>query len=107
MGTPAVRAAALAALSISLALLSPAPRVFGQDQPPAHLAVIDGSQTLERDGQQLAAAIGMPIVAGDRLSTARGRAEVRFEDGSALDLDEYTSIDVASLTLIRLNRGRV
>ena len=48
----------------------------------------------------------MPIIAGDRLSTTAGRLELLFPDGSALDLDENSSMDMLSPTLVRLVAGR-
>jgi hypothetical protein len=75
-------------------------------QEPAHLAVQDGSVTLEREGQREEAVANIPLVAGDRLTTARGRAELQFPDGSILDLDEYTSLELLSATVLRLTAGR-
>jgi hypothetical protein len=93
--------------------LSPA-AAFAQDPPtaeifeaPAHLAYVDGTATLDRDGQAQQATSGMPLVTGDRVRTAAGRAEILFPDGSALDVDEYSSLDVLSPTLLRLTSGRV
>ena len=37
----------------------------------------------------------------------RGRVEILFADGSALDLDEDTSIDLLSDSLVRLRAGRI
>jgi uncharacterized protein DUF6600/FecR-like protein len=89
-------------------LFSAAAIARAQDtQAPAHISVADGSATVERDGQSQSAIPGLPIVPGDRLLTTRGRLEVLFPDGSALDLDEFTSMDVQSSTLLRLNSGRM
>jgi hypothetical protein len=73
---------------------------------PAHVAYLDGTVTLDRDGALEVAAVNMPIIAGDRLSTTAGRLELLFPDGSALDLDENSSMDVLSPTLVRLVAGR-
>jgi hypothetical protein len=73
---------------------------------PAHIAYLEGSVTLERDGALESASVNMPIIAGDRLRTSLGRTELLFPDGSALDLDENSSIDVLSPTLVRLVAGR-
>src|SRR5437868_3668548 len=75
--------------------------------PPAHLATVDGNAVLEREGATDAATAGVPLVPGDRLTTTVGRVEVLFPDGSSLSLDEYTSIDLQSETLVRLISGRV
>jgi hypothetical protein len=74
---------------------------------PAHLAFVDGSATLEREGQSEAADSGMPLVAGDRLRTTLGRVEVLFPDGTALEVDEFASIELQAPTLLRLTAGRV
>ena len=74
---------------------------------PAHFAFVDGDATLEREGQAETAASGMPLVPGDRLRTTRGRVEVLFSDGSALDVDEFADIELQSPTLLRLTSGRV
>ena len=73
---------------------------------PAHVAYLDGTVALERDGALESATVNMPIVAGDRLRTTAGRIELLFPDGSALDLDEYSSVDMLSPTLVRLVAGR-
>ncbi len=48
-----------------------------------------------------------PCSAGDRLRTEIGRVEILLPDGSALDVDEYTTVDLQSSTLIRVTSGRV
>jgi uncharacterized membrane protein YgcG len=77
------------------------------DDVPAHIAVVDGSVWLERDGRRDAADENVPLLAGDRLVTDRGRSEILFSDGSALDVDEQTSVDLLSGGLLRLQRGRL
>jgi len=76
-------------------------------QPPAYVAVTEGVAFIERDGRVESTPLNMPLVAGDRLRTTEGRMEVRFADGSALDLDARTAIDMQSDTLLRLMGGRV
>ena len=49
--------------------------------PPAYLAVVEGTATLERDGEAQPAVVNMPFVPGDRLRTAAGRVEIDFPDG--------------------------
>ena len=80
---------------------------YSRDDVPAHLSVIDGAVTLEREGQAQAADVNVALLAGDRLRTERGRAEILFGDGSALDLDNDTSVDFLSDSLIRLRTGRL
>ncbi|HEY7171707.1 MAG TPA: DUF6600 domain-containing protein [Vicinamibacterales bacterium] len=77
------------------------------DAAPPHLAVVDGAATLERDGQAETATPGMPYIAGDRLRTERGRVEILFPDGSALDVDEVSSVDLQDAGLLRILGGRV
>ena len=57
------------------------------DDSPAHIAIVDGTATIERDGRVETAEENIILLAGDRLRTERGRVEVLFADGSALDLD--------------------
>ena len=61
------------------------------------------SATAGRDAELLS----MPLLAGDRLRTQDGRVEVLFADGSALHLDEHTTVDFQSDELVRLLDGRV
>ncbi len=75
--------------------------------PPAHIAQLDGSATLDRDGESAAAAVGVPFVEGDRLRTGLGRAEVLFADGSALAVDQDSIVELQSDNLLRVSRGRV
>src|SRR5262245_5696466 len=77
------------------------------DGPPPHLSVVEGTATLDREDVTEAAASGVPMVPGDRLRTERGRAELLFPDGSALDLDEYSTIELEGPTLLRMTSGRV
>lgn len=74
---------------------------------PAHLAYLDGAASVVRDGRAEAATINLPLVAGDQLRTREGRAEVLFGDGSALDVDHFTAVDLLSDSLLRLLEGRV
>ncbi|MGE5357397.1 MAG: DUF6600 domain-containing protein [Bacteroidales bacterium] len=80
------------------------PRTF--PAPPV-ITLVDGSGQLVRQGQAQAAAANMPLIAGDRLITGEGRVAVRFPDGSWLHLDNRTSVDFLSLSLVRLLDGRV
>ncbi len=80
------------------------------DQPttsPAHVAVVDGAATLEREGQAETAVTGMPFVPGDRLQTTRGRVEVMFADGTALAIDEFTAIELQDASILRMTAGRL
>ncbi len=75
--------------------------------PPAHIAFAEGSASLDREGQSQPVTAGLPFLVGDRLRTTDGRIEVLFPDGSALDIDEYSSVDLLSPTLLRVTGGRI
>ncbi len=77
------------------------------DDIPAHLSVVEGAATLERDGRVETAEENLILLSGDRLRTGRGRVEVLFDDGSALHLDEHSTVDFMSDALIRLRQGRL
>ncbi len=74
---------------------------------PAHLAYLDGSATVTRDGRAEPATINLPLIAGDQLRTREGRVDVLFGDGSVLDADHFTAVDFLSDELLRLLEGRV
>jgi hypothetical protein len=73
---------------------------------PAHIMYVEGSATLERDGQIDVVTMNAPVVAGDRLRTASGRVEILFPDATALDVDEESDVDLLSPTLLRISSGR-
>jgi hypothetical protein len=74
---------------------------------PAHIAILEGSTSITREGERDVADAGMPVVPGDVIQTERGRLEILFPDGSAVDLDEYTTVELLSPTLFRLSEGRM
>ena len=74
---------------------------------PAHIAVVEGKASLERDGNITAVEENAPLLAGDRLRTDDGRIEILFADGSVLDIDKYAAIDLLSDSLMRLRAGRI
>src|SRR5687768_10444843 len=76
-------------------------------QAPAHISLVDGVATLERDGRIDDAPGSMPLLAGDRVRTRGGRVEILFADGSTLHLDHNTVIDLQSAELGRLREGRI
>src|ERR1039457_3056558 len=69
---------------------------------PAHVAVVDGVATLTREGELESDLTTGPLLAGDRLTTARGRIEIVYGDGSLLDLDDNTSVDLLSDSIVRM-----
>ena len=74
---------------------------------PAHISVIDGAVVLERDGRTESTPTSMPLLAGDRVRSQNGRAEIVFGDGSTLYLDTDTLVDFQSDEVIRLLEGRI
>ena len=78
-----------------------------EQQPPAHISLAEGAVILERDGKTEASPASMPLLAGDRVRTQSGRAEILFADSSTLHLDAGTVVDVQSDEVIRLLDGRV
>ena len=89
-----------------LALACAAPAIAQDLEPPAHLAYADPTVTLERESEAQEAGAGLVLLAGDRLRTSAGRAEILFPDGSALALDEYTVVELLDSSLLRLTLGR-
>lgn len=96
---------------LPLALLICAAPALAQDaieqEPPAHISHAEGAVILERDGKTEASPASMPLLAGDRVRTQNGRAEILFADGSTLHLDAGTIVDFQSDEVIRLLEGRV
>src|SRR5262249_35436624 len=84
----------------------PSDQAIAANDVPAHIAILDGAAILQLAGHTVTALENTPLAAGDRLRTERGRAEVLFADGSTIDLDEYTSVDFQSDSLLRLMAGR-
>ncbi len=75
--------------------------------PPAHISVVDGTVLIEHEGRADAAVVNVPLLVGDRIRTEAGRAEVLFPDGSALQVDQSTSVDLLAPDLLRLLEGRI
>src|SRR5262245_2784185 len=94
-------------LTAALALAPAGARAQNIDQAPAHIEFVEGAATVEREGQADQAAPGVPFVPGDRIRTEGGRVEVLFPDGTALAIDEFTSLDLQSPTLLRATSGRL
>jgi len=101
-------------LWVSLSALLNATSVFAQSAPatevappPAHLSLVEGQVFLERENRSEPAVENVPLLDGDRVRTARGRAEIMLGDGSLLHLDEDTTADMLAGDLIRLLQGRI
>src|SRR5260221_1593035 len=98
---------ALAAYLCPAALYAQTQQPESDGVAPAHVALVDGTASLEREGRAENAPLNMPLLSGDRLRTSDGRVEVLFADGSTLHLDVRSTIDVQSDDLIRLTEGRL
>ena len=76
-------------------------------QPPAYIAAVDGSAMLERDGETTPAVVNMPLLPGDRLRTAAGRVEIRFPDGTGIEVAEFSAVELLTETRVRLLAGSI
>ncbi len=75
--------------------------------PPAYLAMVEGTATLERDGDVQPAVRNMPFVPGDRLRTEAGRVEIDFPDGTTIEVDSYSEVEAVSPTRVRVLAGSI
>src|SRR5262245_65172781 len=73
--------------------------------PPAYIVRVDGVAMLERDGDVTPAAVNMPLVTGDRVRTTAGRVEIRFPDGTGIEVAEDSLVEFATATRVRLLRS--
>jgi hypothetical protein len=92
---------------LSAALFGAASASAQTSTPPAHISVVEGTATVDREIGSETAVADLPLVTGDRVRTSRGRAEILLGDGSALHLDEQTTIDVNADAVVRLLGGRL
>ena len=98
-----------AAVGLGLLLFCAAPssaQALPEQPTPAYVRIVDGHALLEREGNADTADAGMVFVPGDRLRTDRGRVEVLFPDGTALDIDEFSDITLQEPQALRLEAGR-
>jgi hypothetical protein len=106
-----VATAFLGGLTIATSVLAQTPDRADQPNiaadPPAHVAFVDGSAVLERDGRRESSPENMPLLAGDRVRTQNGRVEILFGDASTLHMDTDTTVDFQSNELVRLLDGRL
>src|SRR2546429_9674908 len=75
--------------------------------PPAHVSFVEGSATVDHDGESEPAVLNMPLLEGDRVRTSNGRVEVMFPDGSAIEIDPYSAIEFISTTRVRVLSGTI
>jgi hypothetical protein len=84
----------------------------GQTDPvdvgtPAHISVVQGAAVLERRGAGEPAVENLPLLEGDRLRSETARMEIILPDGSVLDLDKQTTVDLLAGGLLRMTAGRM
>lgn len=101
-----LRAIAVSILAVSVVPVAQAQEPEGE-APPPHLAYADGVVDLELDGQVEPATPSTALLAGDRVRTRNGRAEIVYADGTVVHLDRDTAIEVMSPTRLRLTGGRL
>jgi len=73
--------------------------------PPAYIALIEGVATLEREGEVTPAVVNMPLIPGDRVRTTAGRVEIRFPDGTGIEVAEDSAVELITPTRVRLLAG--
>lgn len=98
--------AALVLLSATHAVAQDPPSATDDLPAPPHISLVEGAATLDRDGSIVPADAGLILLSGDRLTTRSGRLEILFGEGSALHLDERTTVDLLDDELLRLVEGR-
>ena len=74
---------------------------------PAHISSVDGSATIDRNGELEPVVVNMPVVEGDRVRTQNGRLEVMFADGSAIDLDRDSEVEFLGAGRVRVVAGAI
>jgi uncharacterized protein DUF6600 len=75
--------------------------------PPPHISFVEGVATIQHDGEVQPAAINVPVVDGDRIRTEDGRIEVMFPDGSAIEIDPRSEIEILSEWRYRVLAGTI
>ncbi len=98
---------ALALLSLTVQLQAVAFAQSSEPASPASIAFVDGTVVLDRESSTEPVTTNLPFIPGDRLRATRGRVEISFPDGSFLDLDEYSTVELKAPTLLRVSSGRV
>jgi Family of unknown function (DUF6600)/FecR protein len=105
VGRPRLPVLVLVCLAAGRASLAqPGPETY---TTPAHVSAVQGAASIERNGQVDPVAENLPLLEGDRLRTDAGRLEILLPDGSALALDQHTTLDLLAGGLIRLSSGRL
>ncbi len=92
------------AAAIALALLSATAHAEDDATSLSYISYLERYATVRpADGSAtLDAVINMPVLAGDRMETARGaRVEVQLADGTTLWLDEFSTLDFDAVAFSR------
>lgn len=75
--------------------------------PPAHISFVEGTATIDRNGEVEPVALNMPVVEGDRVRTSAGRVQIAFPDGSAVDLESNSEVEYLGGARVRIYAGVV
>lgn len=96
----------LSSLVMVAALIGTAGVAFGDDDLTSlsYISYLERYATVypASNDETLDAQVNMPVLAGDRLDTARGaRVEIQLADGCTVWLDEFSTVDFDALALSR------
>lgn len=75
-------------------------------EPPAHVGFVSGQAILERGSDAIPLEVGLPLVAGDRVRTTAGRAQL-LDAASLLHLDAHSTIALQPDDVWVLENGRL
>src|SRR5262249_4971820 len=101
------------AIVMACAIVSAAASASAQDpaasQAPAHISFVQGFVTVAHgDADSEPAVLNMPVVQGDRVITgSNGRAEITLPDGSAIEIDPASDVEMLGPTRVRVHAGTI
>jgi hypothetical protein len=75
--------------------------------PPAHISFVEGTATIEHDGESEPAVVNFPVVEGDRIRTLNGRVEIMFPDASSIAIDPNSEVELLSAMRVRVLAGGI
>ncbi|MCU0256565.1 MAG: FecR domain-containing protein [Vicinamibacterales bacterium] len=75
--------------------------------PPMRVVHVEGDISLIRDAASVEVGQNAPLIEGDRLRTANGRAELGLPRGAVIFLDRHSTIDLRTVNRVRLIEGRL
>src|SRR5436309_2008173 len=96
----------LATLTAAM-LAAPSVRAQEPAPPPAHISSVEGAVTIDHDGISEPAVLNMPVLEGDRIRTTNGRVEVMLPDGSVIEIDLDSEVELLTSTRVRVLTGSV